>query len=62
MNDMKYEMQMIAEDLAETEFLKDYYDLPIDKQIELYGRATAIWMERQLDRADYLRKAARENP
>jgi len=37
--DTKYDAQMVAEEMAENLFKKDFYDLPQSKQIELYGVA-----------------------
>ena len=37
--DLKYNAQLLAEALANSSYGKDYYDLPIKTQIELYDRA-----------------------
>jgi hypothetical protein len=37
--DTKYDAQMVAEEIAETLFKKDFYDLPQAKQMELYRAA-----------------------
>ena len=37
--DSKYNAQLLAEALANSSYGKDYYDLPVKTQIELYDRA-----------------------
>lgn len=59
--DYKWDMQVIAEELAEKLYGKDFYDLPADAQYAVYNQAIQTYTERLCDRADYLRKAAREN-
>ncbi len=59
--DYKYEIQLIAEELAEERYGKDFYDLSQDEQYTVFTEAQKQWVERQCDHADYLRKAAREN-
>lgn len=58
--DYKYEMQMRAEELAD-EMGVDYYDLPQNKQYELYEQAREGWIEARLAQADLARKRVREN-
>ena len=59
--DYKFDMQMIAEEMAETLYGKDFYDLDPQIQYAVYQQATVEYVERLADRADYLRKAEREN-
>jgi hypothetical protein len=59
--DYKFDMQMIAEELAEERYGKDFYELSPDQQYETFNDAAHRYSERACDRADYLRKAAREN-
>lgn len=58
--DYKYDMQLIAERIAQEQYGKDFDDLSTDLQIEVFGDATREWSDRQADRADYLRKRERE--
>lgn len=58
--DYKWDMQVIAEELADKLYGKDFYDLDKDTQYAIYQRATVQYVERLADRADYLRKAERE--
>lgn len=58
--DYKWEMQLIAEEIAEQRYQKDFYDLPTDLQMEVYGDATVTYTERLCDAADYHRHAERE--
>jgi hypothetical protein len=58
--DYKYEMQLIAEQIAEDEYGKDFYELSQDLQYQVFTRAEREYVERACDRADYLRKAERE--
>ena len=60
MSDYKFDMQLIAEQIAENRYGRDFYELPIELQIEVFGEATQEWSDRQADRADFLRKAERE--
>jgi hypothetical protein len=60
--DYKWDMQLIAEDLAQTLYGKDFYDLDGPTQYTVYNQAIVMYTERMADRADYLRKAERENP
>lgn len=58
--DYKWEMQIIAEELAETLHGKDFYELDQDTQYAVYTKAMQSWSERQCDRADYLRDVEKE--
>ena len=55
------DMQVIAEELAEELYGKDFYDLDKDTQYAVYNQATQQYVERLCDQGDNLRKAAREN-
>jgi len=46
--DYKYDMQMIAEELAEERFGKDFYDLPQDVQFQLFEEAMGQYVERRV--------------
>jgi len=52
MRDMKYEIHLIAEEIAEREYGCEFYDLPNDKQTEVWNKAEAEWADRQADRSD----------
>ena len=58
--DYKYAMQLVAEELAEERYGKDFYDCTDQQQYELYTEAERTWMERQCDMADYYRKSEME--
>lgn len=59
--DYKYDVQLIAEDLAVDTYNLDFYELTDEQQYEIYTRAQNVYFERLADNADYLRKAEREN-
>jgi hypothetical protein len=59
--DFKYEVQKLAEGLAEDEYGVDFFELSINRQYQVYKEAEAIYVERAADRADQMRKADREN-
>ena len=59
--DYKYDIQLIAEELAKRDYGKDFYQCTPDQQYQLFLAATESWREEQLAHGDYLRKAAREN-
>ena len=59
-SDYKYDMQMIAEELAEERYGKDFYELPSEVQYATFNEAVQEYANRMADRGDYLRKAARE--
>jgi len=46
--DYKYDMQMIAEELAEERFGKDFYELPQETQFQLFDEAMAQYVERRV--------------
>ena len=48
MEDYKYQMQLIAEEMAEERYGKDFYDLPQDVQFTLYDEAMNQYVERRL--------------
>ena len=58
--DYKDAIQAIFEEMVQNEFGTDYWNLPEDEQYRLYNLATREYADRMADRADYLRKAARE--
>jgi hypothetical protein len=58
--DYKYAAQLRAEEIAEQEFGCDFYDLPPERQAEIYERGLHGHVESLMDRADDLRKAERE--
>lgn len=57
MGDYKYEMQLRAEQAAEDEYGKDFYDLPSDKQDKLFNQASVDYAEDVHARAEALRDA-----
>lgn len=59
-SDYKYAIQMIAEEMAEEKYGKDFYDLSDDAQYEVYTEASRRYWDRLADLGDYLRKAERE--
>ena len=61
LDDYKYAAQMRAEEIAEEEFGVDFYDLPQAKQSQIYQRGLDDHVESLYERADYLRKSARED-
>lgn len=58
MTDMEYEMFLIADEIAMEEHGEDveFYDLPDTVQMEIYKRAEQDWMDKQMDKADNMRK------
>ena len=60
-DDYKYDMQMIAEEIAQAWYNTDFYRLSDDAQYQVYTAAEEKYRERICDRSDYLRKAEREN-
>lgn len=46
MSDYKYEIQVIAEDLAIEEYNTDFYDLDEADQYNVFTKAQEIWSER----------------
>jgi hypothetical protein len=49
MSDYKYEIQMIAEEIAEDEYGKDYHSLTDELQCAVYSRAMETWSERRVN-------------
>ena len=45
--DYKYEIQVIAEELAEAKYEKDYYELSDEEQTALYEQAMQVWRDQQ---------------
>lgn len=58
--DYKWDIQCIADELSQTLYEKDFYELDGDTQYAVYTQANQTYVERLVDRADYLRKAERE--
>jgi hypothetical protein len=56
--DYKYEMQMIAEELAEREFGKNFYDLTEEQQFDTFRAAEERWAEDKANEADLLKDKA----
>lgn len=55
MSDYKYEIQMIAEELAEERHGCGFYGIPDDDtRFKLYQEATEIWTDKVMARADAL--------
>jgi len=48
MGDYKYGMQLIAEELAQTRYEKDFYSLPDDVQMQLMDEAGQRYVERRI--------------
>lgn len=48
MGDYKYAMQLIAEELAEERYEKDFYELPQDVQFALFDEAMQLYVERRI--------------
>ena len=59
--DYKWDIQVIFEDECRKRFNCEYWELAQDQQFRLYSEAERIYADRMFDRADYLRKAAKEN-
>lgn len=60
-DDYKWAMQMEAEEIAEDEFGVDFYDLPQDKQLDVYQRGMDRYRDKILSRTDELLDRAKEN-
>ena len=60
MSDYKYEMQLIAEQLAEEKHGKDFSELPSSIQDALYREALDDWHDERADRAETARDSARD--
>ena len=52
--DYKYEIQMIAEEVAERDFGHEFYDLPDETQYEIFRGAEEAWAEKAQQEADLL--------
>lgn len=50
---MKYEIQTIAEQMAEDRGV-DFYNLSLDRQCSLYESATEYWTEKQMLTAELM--------
>jgi hypothetical protein len=58
--DYKWDIQCIAEDIAQEAHGKEFYELSDGLQYMVYQKAAETYFNRMADRADYLRKAERE--
>lgn len=54
MNDYKYEIQLLAEEAAYNETGKEFYDLPLLEQYEIFQDAEILWAERKMFQAERL--------
>jgi hypothetical protein len=52
--DYKYEMQLIADELAKERFGTDFYSLSQAKQDSVFNDAMQAWQDKQASRADLL--------
>jgi hypothetical protein len=59
-SDRKWQMHVIAEEIAEREYQVDFYSLSDDVKDTVWSRAEVEWMERAMARADWLNDAERE--
>jgi hypothetical protein len=59
-SDYKWDIQVIAERLADERYQSDFYDLNEARQQEVYTEAMSLWSDALADHADYMRKAERE--
>lgn len=59
--DYKWDIQCLAEQIADEQFGVDFYDLSGQRRYEVFMEAERRYVERACDRADYMRKAEREN-
>jgi len=60
--DYKYRIQMEAEERADRQFGRDYFELSESTRDRLYAEAMAVETERLVDRADWLKDQAKEGP
>lgn len=60
LGDYKYWMQERAEEIADAEYGKEFYELPDDLQYEIFNRARRDYGDAMADRADYLRDIEKE--
>ena len=58
--DYKWDIQMIAEEIAEKQFGCDFYDLSPETQYSTYKNAQEEYASRLADKADQLRDEERE--
>ena len=58
--DYKYAAQMEAEEIAEREYGKDFYDLPDNLKSKIYQRGMEVYVEGMLDAADAANDRAKE--
>ena len=61
MSDYKEAIMERAESLAEDQHGTDFYSLSADQQHRLYEAAMQDYYDRQADRAELMRDAARDN-
>lgn len=59
-SDYKWDVQVLAEELAMEYFESDFYDLPQELQLKVYQAAMSEHWNKLADQADYLRKRERE--
>ena len=59
--DYKDRIQNLAETIAEERFSRDYFALAEPLRDEVYSEANRLVIERMVDRADQLRKEAKED-
>ena len=59
-SDYKYAIQMEAEEIAEREYGKSFYDLPDALQTKVYEQGMDSWRDEQLSRADMLNDREKE--
>ena len=59
--DYKYAMQMRAEEAAETEFGRDYFDLPESVRDRLYNKASQDYVDDMAQAADLANDRERED-
>jgi hypothetical protein len=52
--DYKHEMQLIAEDLAQSKYSREFSDLSADTQFRLFRRAEEAWSEGRMAEAEAL--------
>ena len=52
--DYKYAMQVVAEEIAETEYDKDFYDLPQEIQDKVYNMGVDRFTDKMISKVDAL--------
>jgi len=60
MTDLKYEYSLVADELAEKYYGKDYYELDEMRQLEIYQQAMDEVRDRHIIEADLRIEARRE--